>query len=335
MALKDDHRVHKLTPLAVVLAALLTLSAAQLELRPSARAAEASGIVQGVLASAPLLSYQGRLLDPTTGSPKPDSIYPMTFSLYGVETLGSPLWSEGKDVTVSAGVFSTLLGDATPLDLGLFDGRPLWLGVTVGTDREVAPRLAVAYVPYALHANHAGNADTLDGFHADALANLKFFTLEPYAAFLNLGAHYDDNYGPYSGMHLPHNGTPAFAYGFTIPPDYTPGTPLTVRLVWVTASARCVIELDTNFLSAGRVGRIHISGPNRDDGLVLVGGAYLEAPATANVSSEKLVQIVSPNERIPLRPLDSILFGLFRNASAGEDTCAEDMVIQSVSISYQ
>jgi hypothetical protein len=101
-------------------------------------------------AVSPLLQYQGRLSDPSTGEPVADGAYPMTFSLYGADSDGSPLWTETKDVDVQGGLFSAALGDATPLDPGLFDGQALWLGIAVDGDAEATPRQQVLPVAYAL-----------------------------------------------------------------------------------------------------------------------------------------------------------------------------------------
>jgi hypothetical protein len=97
-----------------------------------------------------LLQYQGRLTNPTSGQIVPDGAYLMTFKLYEVPTGGAFLWAEVKEVTVTAGLFSTVLGDGTPLDQNLFDGRALWLGVKVGADAETSPRQQVLPVAYAL-----------------------------------------------------------------------------------------------------------------------------------------------------------------------------------------
>ena len=110
--------------------------------------------------SAVLLSYQGRLIDPTTGNSKPDGNYTFMFQIYNVATAGSPLWSETKSIAVVNGLFSTLLGDTTPLDRSIFDGQALWLGVAVGGDPEVVPRQPLAFVPYAILAK---NAETVGG----------------------------------------------------------------------------------------------------------------------------------------------------------------------------
>jgi len=96
------------------------------------------------------LNYQGRLTDPTTGDVKPDGMYAMSFRLYDVETGGSPVWTETKDVSVQNGVFNTVLGDINPLNHELFNGQALWLGVKVNTDAEATPRQQLLPVVYAL-----------------------------------------------------------------------------------------------------------------------------------------------------------------------------------------
>ena len=125
-----------------------------------------------VSAAAPLLHYQGRLLDPATGDPKPDGSYTMALRLYSVANGGSPLYTESKSVVVEKGLFSTLIGDVTPLDLTIFDGRALYLGITVGADPEATPRQRLAHGAYAIFANeaeHAINAD--NAINADTAVN--------------------------------------------------------------------------------------------------------------------------------------------------------------------
>lgn len=112
---------------------------------------------ESLLASNPKLHYQGRLLNPTTGAIKADGNYTMLFGIYTAASGGTPLWTESKDVAVSKGIFSTLLGDTTPFDTSIFNGQDLWLGVSVGGDPQMTPRQPLAYVPYAI------NADRLNG----------------------------------------------------------------------------------------------------------------------------------------------------------------------------
>lgn len=131
------------------------------EAAPSAyvTTAHSPTIVQESVAAVPMLSYQGRLLDPLTGQAKPDGSYTMTFRLYAVATDGSALWTESKSVTVNKGLFSTLLGDTTALDQTIFNGQDLFLGITVSSDPETTPRQRIAHVAYAIYAATAGNAN--------------------------------------------------------------------------------------------------------------------------------------------------------------------------------
>ena len=175
MALRNRSRSRKLAVLAVTLAVALTMIAGNIGSGTAGPPAQGPGIVEGMTASNLVLNYQGRLLDPATGNPKPNGSYAMSFNIYDVEALGSPLWTENRSVSLTGGLFSTLLGDVspTPLPLAIFDGRALWLGVTVGADPEATPRMRLAYTPYALHAEdavQAGNASLLGGQPPSAFA---------------------------------------------------------------------------------------------------------------------------------------------------------------------
>jgi len=131
---------------------------------------EPTTLVQEGVAAAPMISYQGRLLDPVTGQPKSDGSYTMAFRLYTVNSGGAALWSENKSVTLNKGLFSTLLGDTTALNLAHFNGQDLFLGITVGSDPEATPRQPIAHVAYALFAQSAANANQLGGQASSAFA---------------------------------------------------------------------------------------------------------------------------------------------------------------------
>jgi hypothetical protein len=164
MASRNQSRLRNLVFLVIVLLATLTLAAATTQARTAVAVVYASE-VEGPEGLAPLvLSYQGRLADPVSGAAKPDGTYQMTFAFYDVESGGSFLWSEIKDVLVKGGLFSTRLGDVTPFPTPtIFDGRALWLGITVGAgEPQASPRLPVSYVAYAMYANRAGTAGTAD-----------------------------------------------------------------------------------------------------------------------------------------------------------------------------
>ncbi|MEX1021464.1 MAG: hypothetical protein WDZ49_17515, partial [Litorilinea sp.] len=117
--------------------------------------AQAAGTAATTTTVVHVLPYQGLLLDPETGQPKPDGDYSITFRLYTEESGGSAIWTEGKTVEVEDGLLQTYLGDATPLDLDHFSGQNLWIGVTVGSDPEATPRMRLGFGAYAFYAENA------------------------------------------------------------------------------------------------------------------------------------------------------------------------------------
>ncbi|MGH7724991.1 MAG: hypothetical protein ACREOU_06135 [Candidatus Eiseniibacteriota bacterium] len=102
-----------------------------------------------VLAQAPsTMSFQGVLTD-NAGVLVPDGSYDLTFRIYDVAAGGAALWTEAQPgVPVVRGGFSVTLGLVTPIALVL--DRTYFLGTTVGTDPELAPRVRLASSPYAL-----------------------------------------------------------------------------------------------------------------------------------------------------------------------------------------
>ncbi len=108
-----------------------------------------------------LISYQGILRD-DGGSIVADGSYTLTFKLYNVPAGGSALWTETHTLSVQDGVFNALLGSLTSLSLSFND--TYWLGVAVGANPELTPRIVLASAPYSL------NADRLDGLNSSDLA---------------------------------------------------------------------------------------------------------------------------------------------------------------------
>ena len=100
----------------------------------------------------PVMSYQGELRD-ADGNPV-DGTYTMTFTIYDAATDGNALWSETQEVEVRGGLFSVMLGSVNPLSKDIFDGSDRWLGVKVGSDPEMVPRLMFGTVPYVLSLIH-------------------------------------------------------------------------------------------------------------------------------------------------------------------------------------
>ena len=156
-----------------------------------------------------LLNYQGRLADPTSGLPKADGTYNITFKIYDAQTDGTLIWSEAQTVAVSRGLFNVLLGSSTALSASDFDGTSRWLELEVEGET-LSPRVRMVSAPYAIQAEEAknawrltGNAGTTPGTHflgtTDAVSltlavnGTAALRLEPNADSPNLIGGYGDN----------------------------------------------------------------------------------------------------------------------------------------------
>lgn len=101
------------------------------------------------------ISYQGRLAD-AAGDPL-TGVYNLEFRIYDVPTGGAPLWEElwtgGNSVQISDGLFNVMLGSLNPNLATVIEGQnELYLGITVGTDSEMSPRVQLGSVPFSMQA---------------------------------------------------------------------------------------------------------------------------------------------------------------------------------------
>lgn len=163
----------------------------------------------------------------------------------------------------------------------------------------------------------------------------RFISLDPYGAYVEGAATFSQGFGPNSGLRLADGANGSFSLSFTLPPDYASGTPLTIRMVWHTPSTGCAIVFRPNSIAIARPGRNHIQGATASEGLSVVGGTTLNAPATANSSQATQIQIVSPVSGTPLQAGDVIMFSMFRSGTEAQDTCTGNMVIQGMALQYQ
>ncbi|TAJ23482.1 MAG: collagen-like protein [Planctomycetota bacterium] len=106
-----------------------------------------------------LVQYQGRVAS-NVGAPLTQAGLPVIFRVYTQASGGTPLYIEVQSVNVVDGLFSAMIGQVTPLPQTLFDqNEALYLGVTLGSDQEAAPRTRLVSVPFALRARSAVQAD--------------------------------------------------------------------------------------------------------------------------------------------------------------------------------
>ena len=130
----------------------------------------AAFLALGFAANADAFSYQGALADVSGKAMK--GTQTVEFRLYGNETGGTALWGRACNVLLDDnGMFNTEVADASGTALsGVPDaaldsvlaanaGKTLFLGLTVvGSSGEIAPRLRLLPVPYAVYAHNVARA---------------------------------------------------------------------------------------------------------------------------------------------------------------------------------
>lgn len=135
------------------------------------------------------INYQGKLAN-SSGVTVANGNYNIRFKLYTAPTGGSPLWTEtwcystdsgstctgsGTDsrITLTSGIFSTLLGSTTALT-GVDFNQTLYLGVEIGGnastptwDGEMSPRKKLGTVPSAFEAERLNGIKANQFFRND------------------------------------------------------------------------------------------------------------------------------------------------------------------------
>ena len=107
------------------------------------------------------MSYQGVVTD-INGVAVSGGSLDFTFKLWDDATAGTLLWDEtqpGVAVAINTGIFNVILGSVNPLNIP-FD-KQYWLGITIGTDPELTPRVQLTSSPYSLNSQTAVSAQML------------------------------------------------------------------------------------------------------------------------------------------------------------------------------
>ena len=118
------------------------------------------------------LNFRGTLKN-SDSTAVTDGAYDFYFSIYDASATGTCLYATrgtcgtptAKSITVTSGVFSTLIGDTDNSDNAItidFNSTTYWLGIKVGTDAELTPRVRIGAAGYAF------NADLLDGLNTSS-----------------------------------------------------------------------------------------------------------------------------------------------------------------------
>lgn len=105
------------------------------------------------------ISLQGVLANTTTGQVLPDGAHQLTIKLYDAATGGTALHTEAVTATTIRGVFSTMLGGATPIPATVDFSKQYYVGIAVDGGAEMAPRTPLTSAPYSLNSLKADRAN--------------------------------------------------------------------------------------------------------------------------------------------------------------------------------
>jgi hypothetical protein len=113
-------------------------------------------------------------------------------------------------------------------------------------------------------------------------------------------------------------------FNFMLPPDYTPGTPMTIRVLAYARNSPCNGELSANFVYVSRPGVGEVS-----DGTSSLSPPSINYEMMANnVPREYLFTL---DNSTPLQPGDGVSFGLFGLGPVPR--C--DLIISGVGVYYE
>jgi microcystin-dependent protein len=95
------------------------------------------------------ISFSARLLD-ASGQPLNAASIGIVVSIYDVPTGGAALFSETQTLSVTNGLLALAIGATQPLPATLFsDLSQRYVGIRVGSDGEMSPRIPLTSVPFA------------------------------------------------------------------------------------------------------------------------------------------------------------------------------------------
>src|SRR5688572_9827218 len=122
-----------------------------------------AGWISAAAAAVPTtVSFTARLVNEETGEVLSGS-HRVKFELFDAAAGGSSVWFEGRMFDLEEdGLLFAELGETKALDSAIFDGKQLWLEVTLD-EKVMEPRIALASVPYAIRAQAASEAEKVGG----------------------------------------------------------------------------------------------------------------------------------------------------------------------------
>lgn len=167
-----------------------------------------------------------------------------------------------------------------------------------------------------------------------AWAGRRSFTVDPYSTAIFGNAGHNLESGNDGGLELLDGGSASFGFGFRIPGNYKNNSPIRVIFRWHAFSTSCDLLIRPDVLVTARVGEV-TPNINAPDGLNASDGTDLwSTGATPDVTFEK-VYLLTPISPFGMRPGDDILVGFKRDSADPSDTCAGEMFITGITVSYR
>lgn len=155
----------------------------------------------------PQINFQGKLTNPD-GTNVVDGTYSIVFGIYSASSGGSAIWTETQSsVSVTGGIFQVALGSVTSLPGSVnFNSNSLFLGIKVGSDAEMTPRIQFTAAPYAF------NADQVGGLTSSQYVQLGQ-AVQPDASTTNASIAINKTGGTAMIMNLQRGGATVFSVG--------------------------------------------------------------------------------------------------------------------------
>lgn len=132
---------------------------------------------------------------------------------------------------------------------------------------------------------------------------------------------------------LPNSGFPLTIVNFTVPPDFATGNDIVARILWSTSMAPCFYVLGADLVGYGpdhSAALYNVYWPGSatpsDEDIIEVDTAY---------ETHELIITFRPHASFPTFPGDAMTLVLTRDAGDVNDTCTSDILLRSISLTYQ
>ena len=140
---------------------------------------------------------------------------------------------------------------------------------------------------------------------------------------------YSDTNGSAAGALHAGAGFGNIGWSWILPPNYPAGSPLTVNIYYALGASGCNFNFEPNSLSINRFGS-NSTGSQND---INNGVDILPAPPANQVTGVTWT-IPGTVQGVQLTPGTSVLMGTFRNADSVGDTCAGNVALKGLEVSW-